>query len=163
MLKLGNRWFICCQTLIYTFILLWHWTNVFIFKWLVSLSIVHSLVFLTVNLVLLLYTLCIYFCISRSIFDCHLESLGFLFGKLVLNLATVLLSYYFTCFGEVFFCKAGRLLLYLPRIFFIPVGFIIFVVNVVFYIQALYQTLVPIRTFITFTFEYVLFCLSLVD
>lgn len=114
----------------------------------------HSLVVLTVNLVLLLYTLCI--------FNHHLE-----FGKLVLSLATVLLGYLpvtlpvsvgFSSVKPIGYCFSYQVFSYSSWFYNI------YVVNVVFYFQALYQALsVVIQTFKTFTSAYVLFCLSLVD
>lgn len=104
--------------------------------------------FLTVNLVLLLYTLCIHFCISRPIFSCQLECLGFLFGKLVLNLARVLLGYCFTYFSYYYTYQ---------KFSYSSWFYNVYVVNVVFYLQALYQALVLIWTLITSTSEYVLF------
>lgn len=80
-------------------------------------AIVYSFVVSRVTVVFLLCTLCIYFCISKSVFTCHSEWLWFLLRKLVWNLTAVPLGYCFTCFGGIFFCKVCRLLLYIPRIF----------------------------------------------
>lgn len=114
----------------------------------------HSLVFLTVNLALLLYTLCI--------FSHHLE-----FGKLVLRLATVLLLGYLPVTLPIsvgFFSAKPTGYCFSYQVFSYSIWvYNIYVVNVVFYFQALYQALVVIQTFKTFASEYVLFCLSLVD
>lgn len=116
-----------------------------------SLSIVYYFVVSTVSLVLLLCTLCIYFCISKSVFTCHSECLWFLLRKWIWNLTAVPPGYYFTCFGGIFSAKY-------VDCYFTYQGFsystlaCIYLVHVVSYYQALYQII--ILAFLAVSSEY---------